>query len=710
MLRPVQRREQPAMRSLADAWMDEWPRAKAVAMEVEAEARLLAQPWGRLWTRAEAKAHVAAEARAPAWVWAKREVRIRASRTSQADLWRMMEDEEAEMWSETEMETLPETKTLRGVEVEALVLAGVWGWARSEVRTTGTNVPFVLGDMSTIALILTSLNDYGIAHHLWHRSPETRDDYLCIIHFIAPITRLPFELLHQILLTIIDEASGSPLGLMLVCKHWHAVVTSIWASLNLGTRSPIDAVTSKLERSRWLLDIVVDTDFDRGGFTAEEGAYEAIFAVMEASSRWRSFIVESFPARSELSEEVVNRCLERGSHTTMNRFTTLKIKSACETSPLLDGLLYILGTGTMTNVGPTTVEINSPNIVACLTSTYPSIFHSVKVLSLNTPGIPNPVDLLPHLHRLESFTASNISFPSYHNDVEFPFIHTLRRLILKAVSVQWMNGRTFHVLDHCTLIFPLHHHVPTFRATLPTCKHLTFQGFPLNILNRISAHNLAHLSVTCSRSSNGRGDRQLALISQVFRKGQCAPNVLNIGIEATNQAWVNALSFMPGLEELVIHSAQPSSLGAKVFESLVLQQVNLDNSSTISTPGQLGTQLCPLLQRFGLKYDRWLQPTEQFDLIPVFMSVIRSRQSSLKSFSLSMRRDQKDPLELVGRSGVNANGFIHLANESGIEDSSLNFRFWEFHQASHIAHCCLPFTSLSFQSPPQELELTEERQ
>src|SRR5258708_26182124 len=103
-----------------------------------------------------------------------------------------------------------------------------------------------------------------------------------------------------------------------------------------------------------------------------------------------------------------------------------------------------------------------------LDPTYPSIFHSVKVLSLDTPGIPNPVDLLPHLHQLESFNASRISFPIYHDDVNLPFVHTLRHLRLRGISVQWMSGRTFHVLEVCTLIFPFHHDVlHTFSTTLP---------------------------------------------------------------------------------------------------------------------------------------------------------------------------------------------------------------------------------------------------
>src|SRR6266404_9598293 len=112
-----------------------------------------------------------------------------------------------------------------------------------------------------------------------------------------------------------------------------------------------------------------------------------------------------------------------------------------------------------------------------LAPTYPSIFHSVKFLSLDTPGIPNPVDLLPHLHQLETFTASHISFPIHHTHVNLPFIHTLRHLSLRAVSIQWMSGRTFHALEDCTLIFPLHQQVlHPFTTILPSCKQLTFQA------------------------------------------------------------------------------------------------------------------------------------------------------------------------------------------------------------------------------------------
>ena len=431
-------------------------------------------------------------------------------------------------------------------------------------------------------------------------------------------------------------------------------------------------VTRKLKRNQLLLDIRVDTDFNRNLFNPRTrgDAFGALFAIIEASSRWRSLVVDSFPAQVDLPEDLVHLGLQRCSNKRMSRFTTLKIKSACcETSPLLDGLLRILGTTARALI---TVEINSANVISFLAPAYPSMFHSIKVLSLNTPGIPNPVDLLPHLHQLETFTASHISFPTYHDHVYLPFIHTLRHLSLRASSIQWMSGRTFPILEDCTLIFPLHHHVPyTFRTNLPNCTNLTFRGYPLNTLSGMLAHKLSRLSVTSSGSFNRRGSRQLVWLScHVLGQTRLTPKSLHISIEATSQAWVNALGFMSNLEELVVSNARPCSLGAKALESLIIQPVHASNLSATSTPGELGAPSCPLLQRFGLKYNRWLRPCEEFDLISVFGSIIRSRQYSkcpLQRFSVWVPGYQKDPIELIeGPSlGISPRTTHHLSSLGG---------------------------------------------
>ena len=102
-------------------------------------------------------------------------------------------------------------------------------------------------------------------------------------------------------------------------------------------------------------------------------------------------------------------------------------------------------------------------------------------------------------------------------------------------------------------------------------------------------------------------------------------------------------------EDLVIDNAQPSSLGVKALRSLVV------HPSTNSTPGACNAPTLPPLKRFGLRYRRWLRPSEHFDLIPVFMSIIRSRQQSrhsLQSFRIWGSSDQEVPLELIDESQI----------------------------------------------------------
>jgi hypothetical protein len=570
-------------------------------------------------------------------------------------------------------------------EVRARVRLLVWAEARARARLMAGARPMMLepaantftydevladSELKEIIYSLEPDHHYTLACHLHRRSQE----HWWLTRIITPITRLPPELLQQIFLIIIDGASGPPLVLVRVCKHWYNVVTSIWGSLKLGSTTPKDAVTKKLERNPWLLDILVDTESDRGHFTPSGGAYDAIFAVLEAASRWRSFEVETFPAQADLPEHLVSHGLQQSSGTIMSRLRAFKIKSACEMSPLLDHLLRILGTTASEELE--TIEIKSENVVSYLFPAHSSIFHSVKVLTLDTPGMPNPVDLLPHLHQLETLTASHLPLPVYHNDVNLPFVHTLRHLTLRSVSIQWMNGRTFHTLESCTLLFPLHRHIlHTFRTTLPNCKHLTFEGYPLNILGGVSAQNLTHISVTCFCSYKRWGNQELAQFSsQTLQASRLAPQILHISIEATNQAWIKALNFMSNLEELVIDNAQPSSLGAKVLQSLVVHPVHANNLGTTATSGGYNTPVCPSLKRFGLRYRRWLRPSEHFDLIPAFVPIIWSRQKStfsLQNFRIWLRSDQKDPLELLEGSRISHKGFERLANDCAIEGGTL---------------------------------------
>ena len=49
--------------------------------------------------------------------------------------------------------------------------------------------------------------------------PRHRDDYWWVVKIVTPITRLPSELLHQILLIVIDNDNDSPLLLLRVSRY-----------------------------------------------------------------------------------------------------------------------------------------------------------------------------------------------------------------------------------------------------------------------------------------------------------------------------------------------------------------------------------------------------------------------------------------------------------------------------------------------------------
>jgi len=235
-----------------------------------------------------------------------------------------------------------------------------------------------------------------------------------------------------------------------------------------------------------------------------------------------------------------------------------------------------------------------------------------------------------------------------------------------------MNGRTFHVLETWTLLFPLHHHtLHTFHTTLPNCKHLTFEGYPLNILNGTSARNLADLSVMCTTTYKPRGNQQLVRFSsQALRDNQLAPQNLHISIEATDQAWIRALASMSNLEELVIDNAQPSSLGVKVLQSFVVHPVQTDSLGTTATSEGWNTPVCPSLKRFGLRYRRWLRSSEHFDLIPEFKSIIRTRRLSgfyLQNFRIWTSIDPMYPLELITGLAISFEGFERLERYCAIK-------------------------------------------
>ena len=149
------------------------------------------------------------------------------------------------------------------------------------------------------------------------------------------------------------------------------------------------------------------------------------------------------------------------------------------------------------------------------------------------------------------------------------------------------------VTESCSVLFPLHRHLlHSLNTTLPNCERFAFQGYPLDILDGVSAPKLTQFSVTSPHSDKLRGNRQLVWVSGLaLRESQPTLRILHIGIEATTEVWIQALALMFNLEELVIESARPSSLPVEVLHSLVIYPVYANDMDTTTTPAGLNTPI-----------------------------------------------------------------------------------------------------------------------
>ena len=86
----------------------------------------------------------------------------------------------------------------------------------------------------------------------------------------------------------------------------------------------------------------------------------------------------------------------------------------------------------------------------------PAHFHLFSCLTtsrLICRRTQDPVNILPYLHKPESFEAHHIPLPIYPPGVDLPLTHLLCVLHLKSVSVQWIAGRIFPALKECSIIF-----------------------------------------------------------------------------------------------------------------------------------------------------------------------------------------------------------------------------------------------------------------
>jgi len=425
---------------------------------------------------------------------------------------------------------------------------------------------------------------------------------------------------------------------MLVCRRWHAIMLStpgIHSQLTIRRATQNEVVRAFVQGTKTRLDVRVDMNDETDGSDFNPENFLACFmAAAQAASRWTSLNLISPPPLGEYTDVRIWQPLVH-----LESF-----KVARGFGGFLEPLMTAIRRSAPSNL--TLIEIEDPAAVLYLVQ--PAglhITHFLTTLKIHlSTRVDSPVDILPHLHRLEVFEARHLCLPFYPLDSSLPLIHTLRDLHLKSVSVQWMAGHVFPALVICSITFP--QHVDTIQAlqpvTMPLCRFLTYNSNDLRPLTHFYLPPLSRLDVKSGQWDTWRGNRQLAALYPIFTAGAQSLTTLRLDVTCREELLVYMLRLVPALKALLLGLASPNALSIAFFQAFIVRERNVDNASDmVRPPSQITAPSCPSLGSLRLRYRRWLRGPDKKALIAVFGDIMASRDPKKRlSFQLWLSFDE----------------------------------------------------------------------
>ena len=488
------------------------------------------------------------------------------------------------------------------------------------------------------------------------------------ISLLAPIRRLPTEMLAEILTVAIKEYGCSASQLTHVCRSWRLVLLAmprIWSKVKVGSRTSTEQVECLLGRTgRVTLDVEIDTESD--ATTRILGpcqSFTALLILASTSMRWRNLTIGSFPKEEKLLELDAS-----GVPLTFNGplegLESLRMTRPCEMNTALGNLIDL--TRKVENSKLTTLELSSASALYRFAEGSSTLFRRLRVFKAALAEMKDPLDILPHFQCLEDMYVHRLHLPLYSDTAHLPLIRTLKRLFLKSTSIQWMNNRTFPKLVECTIVWP---HFPETLlgqsgVDLPACTSFTYDD---HLLQPLGAFNLPLVGVLVVRNeawNRSRGGQQLGFIlgPNISMEKVLKPRVLHLDTQCYDQHLITALMMVPQVEELILGLVRPDALGKKFLLAMLARKGRGNHHLTSNDPGKSvggndggpawAASLCPNLTVLGLKYRRWLREYENDELTPLFRRIVETRSKSstpLQSFKIWPTKDitEQEAHELV---------------------------------------------------------------
>ena len=372
-------------------------------------------------------------------------------------------------------------------------------------------------------------------------------------------TYLPMELLREIFLYNIESNQIKSGQLASVCRYWRSVITSIarlWSTLRVGTWTEMEQVATWSQRA-YPKKVIIDPQEDS---QRPSGApmFSALQNALTSTGQWQELTISSFPPEdlaSQLGVQVAG---------TMNVLKVLHVVAGCDPSPSFTHLLNLVPTE-----GPLReLRLHSSFATAHFLQPHRSlVLQNLTVLSVSGGDI-DELDLLPIFTQLQIFEANRLRLPFYEPNTNLPLLYTLRKLQLRACSVQWMAGRQFPYLEECAILLPRHWGaIQQHEVQLPSCEKLTYRGHPMTTARHFHVPNMRAMELKSDDCNDQRVYQQLRHLCRV--DGRISNlTTLRLTFQCSERVLINVLKYLVPLQELVLSIAHPSPSWEIFLDSL----------------------------------------------------------------------------------------------------------------------------------------------
>ena len=373
-------------------------------------------------------------------------------------------------------------------------------------------------------------------------------------------TYLPTELLREIFLYSIESNHMKSGQLASVCRYWRSIITSIaslWSTLRVGTWTETEQVATWSQRA-YPKKVIIDPESDSQR-PSEAPMFAALRNALTSTGQWDELTVSSFPPEdlaSQLGVQVTGA---------MNVLKVLHIADGCVQSVSFTHLL---------NLVPVEAPLCELRLRPPFASTHflqPHWFpvlQNLTVLTVSGRDIDEPFELLPTFTQLQIFEADRLRLPFYEPNTNLPLLCTLRKLQLRACSVQWMAGRQFPFLEECAILLPRHSEVIQQHVVqLPSCEKLTYHGHPMTTARYFHVPKMREMEFRSHDCNERRVHQHLRHLCRV--DGRISNlTTLHLTLQCSERVLIKVIKYLDPVRELVLSIGHPSPSWQNFLESL----------------------------------------------------------------------------------------------------------------------------------------------